>query len=99
MRGVSPYHSGTLKGVQRLSLHNLPVTADHFRCHMRSESLGKVLLASLAVTRMKNGFKIISLAVGEEEVTPQSLGDGQVWPVPALGLFLEHPLNGARLMP
>lgn len=45
MRGVSPCHSGTLKGVQRLSLHNLPVTTDHFRCHMRFVSLGKVLLA------------------------------------------------------
>lgn len=67
--GASVCHSSTSKGVQRLSLHNLPVTTDHFRCHMRFVSLAKVLLASLAVTRMKNGFKITPLAVGEGEVT------------------------------
>lgn len=42
--------------MQRLSLHNLPVTTDHFRCHMRFVSLGKVLLTSLAVVRMQNRF-------------------------------------------
>lgn len=55
-RGISPCHRDTWKGVQRLFLHNLSVTTDHFRCHMRFVSLGKVLLASLAVTRMQNGL-------------------------------------------
>lgn len=47
---------------------------------------------------MKNGFKMTPLAVGDREVTPQSSGDVQVYPMSAVGLFLEHPLNGARLM-
>lgn len=50
------------------------------------------------MTRMKNGFKMTPLAVGDGEVTPQSSRDVQVYPMSAVGLFLEHPLNVTRLM-
>lgn len=68
--GVSLCHGGTLKGVQRLSPCNLPVTGNHFRCQTRFVSLGRDDPASLARTKTKSGFKMTLLAVGVGKVSP-----------------------------
>lgn len=63
--GVGPCHSSASEGAQRLSPHNLPVAADHFRRQMGFVSLGRALPPSLAGAGKNSGFK-----------WPHSLGEG-----------------------